>query len=213
MIESRCGILCNECKYKEEVNCAGCVAMNKPFWGESCPVKDCCEGKKLEHCGQCQEFPCALLTEFAYHEEQGDNGKRIEICRLWNMKEKIKSDGFDIDNFVQAVVAQNAAMLKSFFTPEAIISWHDSNEQFNVDEYVRANCEYPGKWSGTVQRVEKPGDTIIMITKVCSDESSHLVTAFVRLIDGKISRLDEYYSDISEAPQWRKDMNIGKSIN
>ena len=213
MIQSRCGILCNECGYKEEVNCAGCVAMNKPFWGESCPVKECCEGKGQEHCGQCSNFPCALLNEFAYDKEQGDNGKRIDICRLWSMKENVQSDGFDIDSFVQAVVTQNADTLKSFFTPGAIICWHDSNEQLDVDEYMRANCEYPGQWSGAVQRVEKSGDTIIIVTKISSDESSHLITAFAKLVDGKISRLDEYYSDINEVPQWRKDMNIGKPIN
>ncbi|MEW6710633.1 MAG: DUF3795 domain-containing protein, partial [Candidatus Riflebacteria bacterium] len=28
-------------------------------------------------------FPCQLLNKFAYDKEQGDNGKRIEQCRLW----------------------------------------------------------------------------------------------------------------------------------
>ncbi len=51
MVESRCGLLCSQCRYKEEVNCPGCVHMSKPFWGESCPVKACCEGKRLLHGG------------------------------------------------------------------------------------------------------------------------------------------------------------------
>jgi len=82
-IESRCGINCSECDYKEKVNCAGCLNIEKPFWGESCPVKDCCEGKNLKNCGFCINFPCELLNEFAYDKEQGDNGKRIEICKTW----------------------------------------------------------------------------------------------------------------------------------
>ena len=213
MIESRCGILCNECTYKEQVNCAGCTKIHKPFWGDSCPVKDCCEGRGHEHCGQCTNFPCELLNEFAYNVEQGDDGKRIETCRLWHMKEKVKAEAFDVDKFAQSVVTQNVEVLKDFFTPDAVICWHDSNEQFNVDEYIRANCEYPGKWSGEVQRVEKSGDTIIMVTKICSDESSHLITAFAKLTNGKISRLDEYYSDINEVPDWRVKMDIGRPIN
>lgn len=32
MIESRCGILCYECEYKEKVNCKGCTDIKKPFW-------------------------------------------------------------------------------------------------------------------------------------------------------------------------------------
>ena len=78
VIESRCGLLCSECDYREQMNCAGCVHIQKPFWGESCPVKKSCETKKLEHCGQCDNFPCDLLNQFAYDEKQGDNGKRID---------------------------------------------------------------------------------------------------------------------------------------
>ena len=31
MIESRCGILCSECEYKESMGCCGCLNINKPF--------------------------------------------------------------------------------------------------------------------------------------------------------------------------------------
>lgn len=57
--------------------------MEKPFWGESCPVKSSCEERGKEHCGQCPEFPCDLLKQFAYDEQQGDDGIRIEQCRGW----------------------------------------------------------------------------------------------------------------------------------
>ena len=82
-IESRCGILCSECAYREQMGCKGCVHIQKPFWGEVCPVKACSEEKGQEHCGQCQDFPCDLLHQFAYDEKQGDNGKRIEQCKVW----------------------------------------------------------------------------------------------------------------------------------
>ncbi len=83
-IESRCGLLCSECAYREQMNCSGCVQITKPFWGESCPVKSCCETRTHGHCGQCEKFPCELLHGFAYDEKQGDNGKRIETCKSWN---------------------------------------------------------------------------------------------------------------------------------
>ncbi|MCL2399944.1 MAG: nuclear transport factor 2 family protein [Defluviitaleaceae bacterium] len=119
---------------------------------------------------------------------------------------------FNVGHFIQAVAKQNADALREYFTSDAVICWHDSNEQFAVDEYIRANCEYPGKWNGEIQRVEQIDGGIAMVTKIFSDESSHLVTAFVKLTDGKISRLDEYYSDCGEAPKWRKEMKIGKPI-
>ncbi|SHN68498.1 DUF3795 domain-containing protein [Desulfovibrio litoralis] len=83
MVESRCGLVCSECDYREQMNCKGCININKPFWGEVCPVKSCCEQKELAHCGLCNDFPCALLMQFAYDKEQGDNGKRILQCKKW----------------------------------------------------------------------------------------------------------------------------------
>ena len=200
MIESRCGILCSQCEYLKQCG-GGCTKINKPFWGDSCPVKDCCEGRGHEHCGQCAEFPCNLLNEFAYDKEQGDNGQRIQQCRLWFAKQ-----------FMHDVVKQNAQALPKYFTQDAIICWHDSNEQFSVSEYIRANCEYPGDWEGEVQRIEKINDGFALVTKIYSKESTHLITAFVKMENGKIKRLDEYYAEYGEAPDWRKEMKIGKPI-
>lgn len=86
MTESRCGLLCSACEYREQMNCKGCVSIEKPFWGESCQVKSCCEGREKDHCGQCAEFPCALLQQFSYDAAQGDDGKRIEQCKQWCIK-------------------------------------------------------------------------------------------------------------------------------
>lgn len=87
MIESRCGLLCSKCSYREQMGCKGCIEIEKPFWGESCPVKVCCEKKGYNHCGECKEFPCTLLNQFAYDEKQGDNGERILQCKQWASKE------------------------------------------------------------------------------------------------------------------------------
>ena len=47
----------------------------KPFWGDSCSLKACSEGKGYAHCGQCAEFPCELLKQFAYDEKTGRRRK------------------------------------------------------------------------------------------------------------------------------------------
>ena len=83
MIESRCGIVCSECKYKEAMGCKGCTQIDKPFWGETCTVKSCCESKEHKHCGGCKDFACDALNQFAYDKEQGDEGRRIEQCKAW----------------------------------------------------------------------------------------------------------------------------------
>lgn len=87
MAESRCGLLCGQCGYRESMGCAGCVRIERPFWGEACPVKSCCEGRGLAHCGQCGAFPCQLLHSFAYDPRQGDNGARLAQCEQWRKGE------------------------------------------------------------------------------------------------------------------------------
>lgn len=41
--------------------CPGCRLENK--CGE-CAIRDCAINKKIEHCGQCNEFPCDILERF-----------------------------------------------------------------------------------------------------------------------------------------------------
>ena len=60
----------------------------------------------------------------------------------------------DIQAFFRAVVEQNADALRSFFCAGAEIRWHNTNELFTVEEYIQANCQYPGQWEGELERVE-----------------------------------------------------------
>ena len=120
---------------------------------------------------------------------------------------------FDTEKYILAVARQDAEALQGYFAPDAIVRWHDSNEEFTADEYIRANCEYPGAWDGEVHRVEEIKDGMVVIAKISSDDITIFVTSFFTLKDGKISRLDEYYSTCEEVPEWRQKMNIGKPIN
>ena len=97
MIESRCGLLCRKCSWKQEGSCSGCTAIANPFWG-SCPIKNCCEGKNLQHCGACGEFPCTRLQEFAYAEKEGDCGVRLDQCKAWTAS--LRMNYLWIDNYL-----------------------------------------------------------------------------------------------------------------
>lgn len=89
-VDSRCGLHCTGCEYKESCGCGGCIETNgHPFHGE-CPVAMCCQNKGIVHCGECMYIPCELLTEYSYDPEHGDNpkGARIEQCRRWHAEPK-----------------------------------------------------------------------------------------------------------------------------
>ncbi len=115
----------------------------------------------------------------------------------------------------RSTVMQQAEQMKEYFKEEALINWHNTNECFSRDEYIRANCEYPGSWSGSVERVELTGNTVILAGAVKSKdpEIALHVTSFYEFKDDKVIKLDEYYGEDGKAPQWRIDMNIGRSMN
>ncbi len=81
-ILSRCGIDCLECRYRELLGCRGCTELDHPFWGE-CEVKNCCEDRGFETCGQCRKCPCGPLQEMAYDAKEGDGGARISRTKEW----------------------------------------------------------------------------------------------------------------------------------
>lgn len=86
MFESRCGICCSQCGGKEQVHCKGCVEMEKPFWGGECTVKFCCEQRGHNHCGECPDFPCLVLSTMGV-EEGYDPAPKIAQCRIWAAEE------------------------------------------------------------------------------------------------------------------------------
>ena len=64
-----CGLYCGTCDYLQ-TQCEGCMQVQgRPFWTVqmeilTCPLYDCCVNTKhLEHCGLCDEFPCAIFLE------------------------------------------------------------------------------------------------------------------------------------------------------
>ncbi len=74
---SICGIDCDICKFKIEQGCKGCKAIQgKVFWGE-CELYQCNKSRKQSHCGQCSEFPCDKLNEWA----SSENPERIDNLR------------------------------------------------------------------------------------------------------------------------------------
>ena len=110
------------------------------------------------------------------------------------------------------VAEQNADELLKFFHENGVIRWHCTNEQFTVPEFIKANCEYPGKWNGAMERMEQNGDQIITAAHIWSSEVSFHVVSFFQVEQGKILQLDEYWGDDSEIPEWRRNMKLGMPI-
>lgn len=121
----------------------------------------------------------------------------------------------DIHKFWDAVLRQDAEEMAAWFAEDAYVNWHNTNEHFTAAEFIRANCEYPGEWDGQIERMLRTEDCIITATHVYSKDKSlsFHATSFIRVKDGKILSIDEYWGDDGEAPQWRREKHIGTRIH
>ena len=121
----------------------------------------------------------------------------------------------DIRHFWKAVLDQDEQKIRTYFHEDAYVNWHCTNEHFTVEEYIRANCEYPGEWEGMVERVERAGDLVIAAVHVYTRDRtlSFHVVSFIKTKGGLICSMDEYWGDDGDAPQWRREKKLGTKIN
>ena len=135
---------------------------------------------------------------------------------------------FDINAYFASVLRKDAEALRLFFLEDAVIRWHNTNEAFTVDEFIRANCEYPGRWTGEIERVlrgndESPNGTavesaaekIVLAASVVSEDEPSArfhCCSFLALRGGLIASLDEYWGDDGEPPGWRRALGLGRPI-
>ena len=88
------------------------------------------------------------------------------------------------------------------------------HEHFTLEGFIRANCEYPGQWDGEVEQVITTDTHVVTATHVYNKDGSMSchVASFIRVVDGKIASMDEYWGDDGPAPQWRQEKHIGSNI-
>lgn len=120
----------------------------------------------------------------------------------------------DIKQFWRAVLAQDRNAIRKYFHDDAYVNWHCTNEHFTVDEYIQANCDYPGDWSGEIERIECSDNLMITAAHVFPKDKSAFfhVVSFIRVENGKIQSMDEYWADDGDAPMWRQRLKIGEPI-
>lgn len=120
----------------------------------------------------------------------------------------------NIREFWDAVLRQDADAIRKYFHSDAWVNWHNTNEHFTLEEFIRANCEYPGDWNGRVEKVITTATHMITATHVFTKDGklSFHVASFIRITDGKITSIDEYWGNDGAPPQWRQDKHIGSKI-
>lgn len=120
----------------------------------------------------------------------------------------------DLGEYWQCLDRADWDRLASFYHPGAVIRWHNSDEQFTREEFVRVNREYPLAWRVRLERAETDGETLVSVCRVSSPGSgaAFRVVSLMRLSGGLIMENDEYWGDVGTAPEWRREMGVGRPI-
>ena len=96
----------------------------------------------------------------------------------------------------------------NLINPIAKIRWWNTREEFNKENFIEANSNYPGRWNISIERLESFNDLVITVVKVVENEISFYATSFFKLEEGRIVRIDEYWGENSEPPEWRMKRSL-----
>ena len=65
----------------EEARCYGCRSDVRSFYCQNCEIVKCADGKGVEFCALCDEYPCQMLREFQaqlpHRAELFEDGERV----------------------------------------------------------------------------------------------------------------------------------------
>ena len=152
-MDSYCGLSCEECEYREEFHCGGCMATGgNPFYGP-CELAACARRKKVNFCGECKDFCCEMLHRYSYDDEEGDDpkGARIERCRqmkdFWYSvpkRERIRSRA--VDSIVHIVCSVSGAEAAGVITPAVRLAHFSRTDSVRMS-YVRNSAAWTAAMS------------------------------------------------------------------
>lgn len=120
-----------------------------------------------------------------------DNEKTVK--RFWEL--------FDAAEFEEA---------GNLISPMAAIRWWNTREEFNKENFIEANSKYPGRWNISIERFESFNDLVITVVNVVGKDISFYATSFFKLEEGLIVKIDEYWGENSEPPEWRVKLSFSQ---
>ena len=96
----------------EMLKCDGCRAENRFLYCEnSCKIAPCAEGKRLDFCGECADYPCEIFKSF-----QAEMPHRLE---LYEAQGRIKEVGYEkwFDEMLEHYACPECNAINSAYHP------------------------------------------------------------------------------------------------
>ena len=106
-------------------------------------------------------------------------------------------------DFWKAVDARAWDRVRDLLGPDVVVTWPQSGERFGRREFLAVNEEYPGDWR--VRVVHAVGTENGAVTEVDVDIDGRVdrAVSLLRVEDGRIVEIREYWPDPFPVPEWR----------
>jgi hypothetical protein len=117
-----------------------------------------------------------------------------------------------IKRFWQLFDAAEFEEAGKLISPSAIIKWWNTREQFSKVNFIEANRIYPGRWRIRIDRLECFNNLVVSVVHVEGNDISFYTTSFFTIEEGQIIRIDEYWSENSEPPEWRVKASLSETF-
>jgi len=88
--------------------------------------------------------------------------------------------------------------------------WITTNEKFSKTNFLLVNRNYPCKWNTKLKKYDEIKNGGVSIVHVYSEESKYefYVTTYYEFENELIKRIEEYWSTVEDAPEWREEYNL-----
>ena len=88
-----------------------------------------------------------------------------------------------------------------------IADWVVTNERLDKTNFLNVNRNYPGKWHTELQHFEQTetGGVSVVHVYALDNQARFYAVTFYKFKGNKISHIQEYWSTVEHAPEWRKE--------
>ena len=114
----------------------------------------------------------------------------------------------DFGQYWKDCIGQDREALRAWFWPDAKVIWPCTDEVFTVEEFLTANCDYPGSWEGALLHVTPTPMGAVTEVRIISADGKYAchVASIFTLYRDRIASLTEYYADDGPPPRWRTEL-------
>jgi ketosteroid isomerase-like protein len=114
-----------------------------------------------------------------------------------------------VREFWRLMATNDFASVKAVLADEFVLEWPQSRERIRGgDNFARMNTEYPahGRWRFRINRLIASDDVVVTQVSVTDGTQSAEPISFFTVVNGKVTRLTEFWPEPYAAPENRRHL-------